>query len=98
MIIDKQYKSYKSWKSNNSFLQGINAPVFEEVDITNLKISGNIPKELQGMYVRNGPNPMFKPESYSYPIEGDGMLHGVYFNDGEVSYKNRWIQTRGLAY
>lgn len=96
--IYKQHKSYKSWKSDNSFLQGINAPVFEEVDISNLKISGDIPKELQGMYVRNGPNPMFKPESYSYPIEGDGMLHGVYFNNGEVSYKNRWIQTRGLAY
>ena len=96
--IYKQYKSYKSWKSNNIFLQGINAPVFEEVEITNFKISGNIPKELEGMYVRNGPNPMFKPESYSYPIEGDGMLHGVYFNKGEVSYKNRWIQTSGLAY
>ncbi len=96
--IYKQYKSYQSWKSDNVFLQGINAPVFEEVDITNLKISGTIPSELRGMYVRNGPNPMFKPESYSYPIEGDGMLHGLYFNNGEVSYKNRWIQTRGLTY
>lgn len=96
--IYKQYKSYKSWKSNNSFLQGINAPVFKEVDITNLKISGHIPQELQGMYVRNGPNPMFKPSSYNYPLEGDGMLHCVYFNNGEVSYKNRWITTSGLVY
>ncbi len=96
--IYKQYKSYKSWKSNNSFLQGINAPVFEEVEITNLKISGNIPKDLQGMYVRNGPNPMFKPSSYNYPLEGDGMLHSINLNQGKVSYKNRWIQTRGLAY
>ncbi len=96
--IYQQYKSYKSWKSNNSFLQGINAPVFEEVEITNLKISGNIPEELQGMYVRNGPNPMFKPSSYNYPLEGDGMLHSIDLNQGKVSYKNRWIQTRGLAY
>ncbi len=96
--IYKQYKSYKSWKSNNSFLQGINAPVFEEVEINNLKISGQIPEELQGMYVRNGPNPMFKPSSYNYPLEGDGMLHSINLNRGKVSYKNRWIQTRGLAY
>ncbi|MGK7880979.1 MAG: carotenoid oxygenase family protein [Crocosphaera sp.] len=96
--IYKQYKSYKSWKSDNVFLQGINAPVFEEVEITNLKISGNIPEELQGMYVRNGPNPMFNPSSYNYPLEGDGMLHSIYLNQGKVSYKNRWIQTSGLAY
>ncbi|MDJ0844155.1 carotenoid oxygenase family protein [Crocosphaera sp.] len=96
--IYKQYKSYKSWKSNNSFLQGINAPVFEEVEINNLKISGQIPEELQGMYVRNGPNPMFKPSSYNYPLEGDGMLHSINLNRGKVSYKNRWIQTRGLTY
>ncbi|MGK7940570.1 MAG: carotenoid oxygenase family protein [Crocosphaera sp.] len=96
--IYKQHKSYKSWKSSNSFLQGINAPVFEEVEIHNLKITGKIPIELQGMYVRNGPNPMFKPSSYNYPLEGDGMLHGINFNQGKVSYKNRWIQTRGLTY
>jgi carotenoid cleavage dioxygenase-like enzyme len=96
--LDNHYKSYKSWKSDNIFLKGINAPVFKEVELNNLKISGTIPSQLQGMYLRNGPNPMFKPESYSYPIEGDGMLHGMFFKNGKVSYKNRWIQTRGLAY
>ncbi|MEL4896545.1 carotenoid oxygenase family protein [Crocosphaera sp. Alani8] len=96
--IYKQYKSYKSWKSSNIFLQGINAPVFEEVEINNLKTSGKVPEELQGMYLRNGPNPMFKPSSYNYPLEGDGMLHSINFNRGKVSYKNRWIQTRGLTY
>ncbi|MEA5532995.1 carotenoid oxygenase family protein [Crocosphaera sp. XPORK-15E] len=94
----KQYSSYKSWKSDNSFLKGINAPVFQELDISNLKVSGTIPPEIKGMYVRNGPNPMFKPESYNYPLEGDGMLHGIYLENGKASYKNRWIQTRGLAY
>ncbi len=94
----KVYNSAKTWKSDNSFLKGLNAPVFEEIDISKLKVSGTIPPELEGMYVRNGPNPMFKPKTYNYPIEGDGMLHGIYFNKGKVSYKNRWIQTRGLAY
>ncbi|ACK64450.1 Carotenoid oxygenase [Rippkaea orientalis PCC 8801] len=94
----KHYKHYKSWKSDNSFLKGINEPVFAEIELDNLKISGTIPQQLQGMYVRNGPNPMFKPTSYNYPLEGDGMVHGMYFDQGKIGYKNRWIQTRGLAY
>lgn len=94
----KQYHTYKSWESDNAFLKGINAPVFQELDIDNLKVSGTIPPEIKGMYVRNGPNPMFQPSAYNYPLEGDGMLHGIYFDQGKASYKNRWIQTSGLAY
>jgi carotenoid cleavage dioxygenase len=86
----------KSWTSDNIFLQGINAPVFDEVDINNLKVTGEIPPDLEGMYVRNGPNPMFKPSTYNYPLEGDGMLHAIYFEGGKARYRNRWIMTRGL--
>ncbi|ACK69391.1 Carotenoid oxygenase [Gloeothece citriformis PCC 7424] len=94
----KHWKKYQPWTSNDIFLQGINAPVFEEVDINNVKITGQIPMDLEGMYVRNGPNPMFKPATYNYPLEGDGMLHAIYFNGGKVRYKNRWVQTTELAY
>lgn len=94
----KQWKKYKTWTSDNIFLQGINAPVFNEIDIDDLKITGEIPADLEGMFVRNGPNPMFKPSTYNYPLEGDGMLHAVYFEGGKARYRNRWIQTRELAY
>jgi carotenoid cleavage dioxygenase len=79
-------------------LQGINAPVFQELDLDRLDVTGNIPPDLVGMYIRNGPNPMFQPIAYNYPLEGDGMLHAVYFNGSEVRYRNRWIMTRGLIY
>ncbi|WP_013324558.1 carotenoid oxygenase family protein [Gloeothece verrucosa] len=94
----KSSKKYPAWKSNNIFLQGINAPVFEEVDVDKVKITGQIPPDLEGMYVRNGPNPMYKPTTYNFPLEGDGMLHAFYFENGKVSYRNRWVQTRELAY
>ena len=92
------WKRYPNWKSDNVFLQGINAPVFHEVEIDSLPVTGEIPLDIEGMYLRNGPNPMFKPSIYNYPLEGDGMLHGFYFHQGKVSYRNRWIKTRGLIY
>ncbi len=88
--------STSEWSSDNLFLQGINAPVFQEIDVENLKITGEIPADLNGMYLRNGPNPYLKPISYQYPLEGDGMIHGVYLKDGKASYRNRWILTKSL--
>ncbi len=96
--VSKTWKQYKSWKSDNIFLQGINAPVFYETDLDNLNVTGIIPPHLEGIYIRNGPNPLFKPSSYNYPLEGDGMLHAFYFEGSKVRYRNRWIWTRGLKY
>ena len=43
-------------KSKNKFLDGNWHPV-EETSAENLKVSGEIPKELAGLFLRNGPNP-----------------------------------------
>src|ERR1043166_8760477 len=79
----------------NSFLQGNFAPVHEEVTIADLKVFGKLPPELDGMFVRNGPNPQFPPIKNYHWFEGDGMLHGVRIRDGAASYRNRYIRTRG---
>ncbi|NET25116.1 MAG: carotenoid oxygenase family protein [Okeania sp. SIO1I7] len=94
--VRKELDSTEEWSSNHLFLQGINAPVFKEVDVNNLKITGEIPSDLSGIYMRNGPNSFLKPSTYNYPLEGDGMIHAVYFKDGKVSYRNRWILTDSL--
>ena len=60
-------------------MKGINAPVFQEVEIADLSVTGAIPADLRGIYIRNGPNPMFQPIAYAYPLEGDaGMLLALY--------------------
>src|SRR5215471_9154173 len=41
----------------NPYLQGNYAPVHEELTATDLAVSGSIPEELCGRYLRNGPNP-----------------------------------------
>ena len=77
-------------------LQGLLAPVAEERDDADLEVVGEIPSALNGMFVRTGPNPQFAPMGAYHPFDGDGMLHAVYIEDGQVSYRNRWIESKGL--
>lgn len=77
----------------SQFLQGNYAPLFQENNLENIKtIIGEIPKELNGILYRNGPNPQF-PDNDKHWFEGDGMLHMFSINNGKVSYRNQWIQT-----
>ncbi|MFD4416028.1 carotenoid oxygenase family protein [Streptomyces sp. NPDC058476] len=78
-------------------LLGRFAPVTEEVDEVDLMVHGELPGDLDGLYVRNGPNPRFTPiGSYLFPIDGDGMLHGVWISEGRAKYRNRFVRTPGL--
>ncbi|MFG1400225.1 carotenoid oxygenase family protein [Roseixanthobacter pseudopolyaromaticivorans] len=86
------------WSSDNPYLQGAFAPVSREIEQSDLEVvSGAIPAELSGVYMRNGPNPRYEPISYAYPFDGDGMIHAVYFDNGRARYKNRFVRTRALA-
>jgi carotenoid cleavage dioxygenase len=82
--------------ATDPFLQGPNAPRGDELDIAGLPVEGVIPAELDGTYVRNGPNPQFEPLAYNFPFDGDGMIHAVELRDGRASYRNRWVATAGL--
>ena len=81
---------------NSPFLQGALAPVFDERDDVALEVVGELPRELNGMFVRTGPNPQFAPMGAYHPFDGDGMLHAVYLQDGTARYRNRWIESKGL--
>lgn len=75
------------------FLQGIWEPLRFECDIHDPIIIGKIPKELNGTFYRNGPNPQYVYSENYHMFEGDGMIHAISFNQGEVHYQNRWIRT-----
>ena len=86
------------WTSDDPHLSGNFLPVRNETTTGNLKVlSGRIPPDLRGVYMRNGPNSEFKPISFAYPLDGDGMIHAVYLEDGKARYRNRFVQTAGLA-
>ena len=67
------------------------APVKEEITELNLEIKGEVPRDLNGLFVRNGMNPV---SGYSdHWFFGNGMLHGIYLENGKASYKNRYVKT-----
>jgi carotenoid cleavage dioxygenase len=71
-------------------LKGAFAPVVEERTEFDLPVIGEIPRELCGTYVRNGPNP--KDGASRSWFTGAGMLHGVRLEGGRARwYRNRWI-------
>jgi carotenoid cleavage dioxygenase-like enzyme len=78
------------------FLSGNFAPVMEEVSATDLPVTGALPRELAGRFVRNGPNPHSGASAHWFL--GDGMLHGVALHDGRAAwYRNRYVRTRQLS-
>lgn len=67
-------------------------PVPAETTRTELEVIGTIPVELNGRYLRNGPNP--RSGGVGHWFLGDGMVHGVELRDGRASwYRNRWVRS-----
>jgi 8'-apo-carotenoid 13,14-cleaving dioxygenase len=78
----------------NPYLTGIHTPMDEEVTLENLAVSGTIPAELDGRYIRIGPNPIGADHASYHWFTGDGMVHGVRLQGGKaVWYRNRWIKS-----
>ena len=71
-------------------------PQHEEFDATDLDVTGDLPVDLDGVYLRNTENPLRPPIKRYHPFDGDGMVHAVTFGGGAVSYRNRFVRTDGL--
>ncbi len=59
-------------------------------------VGGEIPRDLDGVYLRNTENPLHPALKSYHPFDGDGMLHVVGFRDGKAFYRNRFIRTDGF--
>ncbi|KUH82680.1 MULTISPECIES: carotenoid oxygenase family protein [unclassified Mycobacterium] len=77
--------------TDDFFRRGNYAPVADELTEYNLPVHGAIPPELNGWYLRNGPNPR---QATAHWFVGDGMIHGVRIEGGRAKwYRNRWVRT-----
>jgi len=79
---------------NIPLYEGWGAPNRVESDILGLElIAGELPQDLRGCLFRCGPDrqfpSLFKDDIF---IDGEGMMHGWYFRDGQVDYKCRWVR------
>jgi carotenoid cleavage dioxygenase len=81
----------------NPFLQGNFAPWRLEGTAEHLDISGELPRDLNGTFYRNGPNPAYEPLGKYHWFDGDGMIHAITLNEGRASYRNRWVRSSGLS-
>lgn len=83
----------------NRYLHGSYTPVQVEhravpVDI----ISGDIPEDLNGLFMRVGPNPKKGHLKKMYHVfDGDGMIHTLRIKDKQASYSNQWLRTPRFA-
>ncbi|GAA3074335.1 carotenoid oxygenase family protein [Streptomyces glomeratus] len=59
-------------------------------------VEGEVPSDLDGVYLRNTENPVHPAVRYYHPFDGDGMVHVVGFRDGKAFYRNRFVRTDGL--
>ena len=78
------------------WIRGNYGPVTDEIESLDLEVLGTLPPELNGYFLRNGPNPQAGESPFW--LMGDGMLHGVHLSGGRaLSYRNRWIQTEAYT-
>ncbi|MFJ6705524.1 MULTISPECIES: carotenoid oxygenase family protein [unclassified Streptomyces] len=81
------------------FLEGAFAPVTEELTAFDLPVTGRIPRELNGRFLRNGPNVLGleDPRAHHWML-GEGMVHGVRLREGRAEwYRNRWVRSSQVA-
>lgn len=85
--------------TGNRWLSDVYAPVDEEVTVLDLPIVGALPAELDGRYLRNGPNPVAEVDPATYHwFTGDGMVHGIRLRDGRAEwYRNRWVRSTHVS-
>ncbi|GAB1820492.1 carotenoid oxygenase family protein [Herbidospora sp. RD11066] len=81
---------------DNPYLLGVYAPVHEELTADQLTVIGEIPSDLNGVYLRNGPNARFPMAGRYHWFDGDGMVHAVHFENGTARYRNRWVRTKAF--
>jgi carotenoid cleavage dioxygenase-like enzyme len=72
------------------------APVAAEQVFENMTVIGEIPADLNGVYLRNGPNQRYQPNGRYHWFDGDAMLHAAHFDRGRVTYRNRWLRSAGF--
>lgn len=96
--ISRWARQRQPYQASNIYLEGPFAPAHDEVTETQLRITGELPRELNGLYARIGPNPTHvdNPGLYHW-FAGDGMVHGLRLAEGQALwYRNRWIGSNSV--
>ncbi|MBI5088359.1 MAG: carotenoid oxygenase family protein [Actinobacteria bacterium] len=85
--------------STSLYLSSNYAPVRDEVTAFDLPVIGELPTDLVGRYLRNGPNPIGEVDAQTHHwFIGDGMVHGVRLDSGRAAwYRNRYVGSSAIS-
>ena len=81
---------------NHPYLSGAWSPGFSEYNATGMEVIGEIPCDIDGVYVRNTENQIHEAIGRYHPFDGDGMIHAISIVDGKAEYRNRFVRTKGF--
>lgn len=66
----------------------------KEYSLDNISVQGNIPEWLKGSFIRNSVSKLeIGKDNYNHWFDGLAMFHAFYFDKGQVSYKNKFLQS-----
>ncbi|APG63612.1 apocarotenoid-15,15'-oxygenase [Sphingorhabdus lutea] len=86
--------------SDNPYLQGAWTPTHNEWDAQykngDVEVIGQIPHDIEGVYIRTGENQVHEPIGRYHPFDGDGFIHSMSFKNGRASYRSRFVRTKGF--
>ena len=83
----------------NKWIEGPYAPIPGDVTATELEVIGELPAELEGRYLRNGPNPIgpVDPATHHWFV-GDAMVHGIRIREGRADwYRARYVRSTAVS-
>jgi carotenoid cleavage dioxygenase len=94
LIIKARDAQGKDKKPNPVLIQNF-GPIRKQQNYKVSKVtSGKIPTDINGIYLRNGPDAKYIPDNKSHHwFDGDAMVHAMRIKDGELYYCNRWLES-----
>ena len=96
-IVEHEFSSLLPRDDTHPYRTGAWRPQTKEWTTTSPRVIGTVPDDIRGVYLRNTENPLVPAADRYHPFDGDGMLHSIAFDNGEVQYRNRFVRTKGLA-
>ncbi|MDH3753429.1 MAG: carotenoid oxygenase family protein [Acidimicrobiia bacterium] len=94
--VNERFESRLPADDTHPYRTGAWRPQTTEYDAWDLDVEGEIPDDLNGVYLRNTENPLLAPIDRYHPFDGDGMLHSMTFEAGDAIYRNRFVRTDGF--
>ena len=86
--------------NDHPYMKGAWRPTYNEWNAIfangDAEVIGNIPTDIDGVYVRTGENQIHEPIGRYHPFDGDGFIHAISFKDGRASYRSRFVRTKGF--